>query len=43
MTRNPPDPGEMLRDEVIAELGLFVTDAAERLTMSRGALSRGSA
>lgn len=30
----------MLRDEVIAELGLSVTEAAERLAMSRVVLSR---
>jgi len=40
MMHHPPHPGEMLRDEVIAELGLSVTDAAERLAMSRVALSR---
>lgn len=37
---NPPHPGEMLREDVIAELGLSVTDAADRLGMSRVALSR---
>ena len=40
MMDNPPPPGELLRDEVIAELGLSVTEAAERLAMSRVALSR---
>jgi antitoxin HigA-1 len=40
MMHNPPHPGELLRDEVIAELGLSVTEAANRLAMSRGALSR---
>jgi antitoxin HigA-1 len=37
---NPPHPGEVLRDEVISELGLTVTEAARRLAMSRVALSR---
>lgn len=40
MVHNPPHPGELLRDEVIAELGLSVTEAAERLAMSRVAMSR---
>ena len=37
---NPPHPGELLRDEVIATLDLSVTEAASRLAMSRVALSR---
>ncbi|MCZ8432447.1 HigA family addiction module antitoxin [Achromobacter sp. SIMBA_011] len=37
---NPPHPGEVLREDVIAPLGLSVTDAADRLAMSRVALSR---
>jgi antitoxin HigA-1 len=37
---NPPHPGELLREDVIAELGLSVTDAADRLGMSRVSLSR---
>lgn len=40
MMHNPPHPGEVLKDEVIAPLGLSVTDAATRLGMSRMALSR---
>lgn len=40
MIMNPPHPGELLRDDVIAELGLSVTETAERLGMSRVALSR---
>ncbi|MGU3401659.1 HigA family addiction module antitoxin [Brucellaceae bacterium D45D] len=40
MMHNPPHPGEVLREDVIAELGLSVTEAAERLAMSRVALSR---
>ena len=41
MMHNPPHPGEVLREDVIAPLGLSVTDAADRLAMSRVALSRG--
>ena len=37
---NPPHPGELLRDEVIATLDLTVTEAASRLAMSQVALSR---
>lgn len=37
---NPPHPGEILREDVIMALGLSVTEAAERLAMSRVALSR---
>lgn len=40
MMHNPPHPGEVLREDVIAPLGLSVTDAADRLGMSRVALSR---
>jgi addiction module HigA family antidote len=40
MMHNPPHPGEVLRDEIIAALGLSVTEAASRLAMSRVALSR---
>ena len=40
MMKNPPHPGELLREDVIAELGLTVTEAAERLGMSRVAFSR---
>jgi addiction module HigA family antidote len=42
MTRmhNPPHPGETLRDDVLPELGLSVTDAAEQLGVTRAALSR---
>jgi addiction module HigA family antidote len=38
--KNPVHPGEILRDDVLAELGLSVTDAAERLGVSRVTLSR---
>ncbi|AVH42053.1 addiction module antidote protein, HigA family [Agrobacterium tumefaciens] len=40
MMKFPVHPGELLREEVIAALQLSVTDAAERLGMSRVALSR---
>lgn len=40
MMKNPPHPGELLREDVIGALGLSVTDAAQRLGMSRVALSR---
>jgi len=38
--KNPTHPGEILREDVIAALGLTVKEAAERLSMSRTALSR---
>ncbi len=38
--KNPVHPGEILRDDVLAELGLSVSDAAERLGVSRVTLSR---
>ncbi|MFD2107669.1 HigA family addiction module antitoxin [Ottowia pentelensis] len=37
---NPPHPGLTLRDDVLPELGLSVTQAAEQLGVSRVALSR---
>ncbi|KJF66506.1 HigA family addiction module antitoxin [Rhizobium nepotum] len=40
MMKFPVHPGELLREEVIVALQLSVTDAAERLGMSRVALSR---
>lgn len=42
MTRifNPPHPGETLREDVLPELGLTVTEAAEQLGVTRTALSR---
>jgi addiction module HigA family antidote len=36
---NPPHPGEFIRTEIIAPLGLSVTAAAEVLDVSRPALS----
>ncbi|HIB1645564.1 TPA: HigA family addiction module antitoxin [Salmonella enterica subsp. enterica serovar Muenchen] len=38
--KNPVHPGEVLREDVIAEPGLSVTGAAARPGMSRAALSR---
>ena len=38
--RKPAHPGEHLKEDVIDPLGLSVTEAAERLAMSRVALSR---
>jgi antitoxin HigA-1 len=40
MMHNPPHPGELQREDVLAPLGLSVKEAAERLSMSRVALSR---
>jgi addiction module antidote protein, HigA family len=40
MIHNHPHPGKMLRETVFEPLGLSVTEAAERLAMSRVALSR---
>ena len=38
--KNPVHPGEILREDVLGELGLSVGDAATRLGISRVALSR---
>jgi addiction module HigA family antidote len=40
MMKHHPHPGELLREDVLRELGIEVTDAAARLGMSRAALSR---
>jgi addiction module HigA family antidote len=37
---NPAHPGEILKDDVLPELGLTVTEAAGQLGVSRVALSR---
>lgn len=37
---DPPHPGQLLREDVITELGLSVKETADRLGMSRVALSR---
>lgn len=38
--QNPTHPGAILREDVIAELGITVNEAAARLGVSRVALSR---
>ena len=40
MMKNPPHPGQVLREDVLVPLGLAVTEAADRLGMPRVALSR---
>ena len=40
MMKHPPHPGELLREDVLAELGLPVKEAAQRLGISRVTLSR---
>jgi len=40
MMKNHPHPGELLREDVLLPLGIEVTEAANRLGMSRTALSR---
>jgi addiction module HigA family antidote len=37
---NPPHPGEILKHDVLPNLGLTVTDAARQLRVTRVALSR---
>ncbi len=39
MMKHPPHPGELLREDVLAELGLSVKDAAARLAVSQNVLS----
>lgn len=38
--KKPPHPGELLREDVLRPLGIEVTEAAQRLGMSRTTLSR---
>lgn len=40
MMKNPIHPGEIIREDVLAELGLSVGEAAGRLGVSRVTLSR---
>lgn len=40
MMKNSPHPGTLLREDVLVPLGIEVTDAAQRLGMSRTTLSR---
>jgi addiction module HigA family antidote len=37
---NPPHPGEILKEDVLPELALTVTEAAAQLGVTRAALSR---
>ena len=37
---NPPHPGLLIREDVLPELGLTVTEAAKQLGVSRVTLSR---
>ena len=37
---NPPHPGLVIREEVLPDLGISVTEAADQLGVSRVALSR---
>lgn len=37
---DPPHPGEILREDVIPEMGLTVTEAASQIGVSRVTLSR---
>ena len=43
MMHNHPHPGELLREDALAPLGIEITEAAHRLGMSRTVLSRVSA
>ncbi|WP_375609683.1 MULTISPECIES: HigA family addiction module antitoxin [unclassified Bartonella] len=40
MMYNPPHPGGILKEELLDELGLTVTEAANRLSVARLTLSR---
>ncbi len=40
MMKNPSHPGAIIREDVLAELGLTVAEAAARLGVSRVTLSR---
>jgi addiction module HigA family antidote len=37
---NPPHPGEVLKEDVLPNLGLTITEAARQLRVTRVALSR---
>ena len=37
---NPPQPAEIIKEDILPELGLSVTEAARQLGVSRVALSR---
>jgi len=40
MMKNPPHPGLLLREEIVVERGLSISEAADRLGLTRAALSR---
>ena len=40
MMHNPSHPGKIIREELIDALGFSITEAADKLAMSRAALSR---
>ena len=40
MMRNPPHPGLLLHEEIVVERGITVSGAADRLGLTRTALSR---
>src|SRR3546814_15198055 len=40
LMHDPPHPGSILRDDILPELGLSLTDAAAQLGVSRVQLSR---
>jgi len=40
MMHNPAHPGEILREDVVKPLGLSITEAAQRLGVSRKTLSK---
>ena len=37
---NPPHPGYILKEDILPELGISITEAANQLGVSRVALSR---
>jgi addiction module HigA family antidote len=41
--KNPVHPGAILREDVLAELGVSVSDAAKSVGVARATLSRGLA
>lgn len=40
LMHNPPHPAEVIREDILPELGLSVTEAAKQLGVSRVTLSR---
>ncbi|NLB30468.1 MAG: hypothetical protein GX822_02245 [Alcaligenaceae bacterium] len=40
MMHNPSHPGKIIREELSYTLGFSITEAADKLAMSRAALSR---